>query len=206
MYNYSWDPETGGYLLDSKVSGVTKELRPVFHEELDLLGFNNFWEYENTDKPLLWAEMRRYFYQGELVAEAKGGGLFSKPILNIYRNSLQLVPVNVKEMVNRNKSIMSALIQNTVGTVYNQYNFFKSKVDVVCVAFSGGKDSVVLLDLVQKTLPHDTFKVVFADTTMEIADTYEAVKKAKEIWPSLDFYTAKSHLNLDSRQLITRRH
>ena len=39
MYNYEWDIETGGYILTTKVSGVTKELRPVFFEELDLLGF-----------------------------------------------------------------------------------------------------------------------------------------------------------------------
>lgn len=33
MYNYEWDIETGGYiLLPSKITGVTKEVRPVFSE------------------------------------------------------------------------------------------------------------------------------------------------------------------------------
>lgn len=36
------------------------------------------------------------------------------------------------------------------------------------MAFSGGKDSLVLLDLVQRVLPPDEFVVVFSDTTMEI--------------------------------------
>ena len=39
MYNYEWDIETGGYiLLPSKITGVTKEVRPVFSEELRFLG------------------------------------------------------------------------------------------------------------------------------------------------------------------------
>ena len=43
------------------------------------------------------------------------------------------------------------------------------------VAFSGGKDSIVTLDLVQKTLPHNEFKVLFGDTGMEFPDTYDTV-------------------------------
>ena len=38
MYNYEWDKETGGYILSTKVTGVTKEVRPVFAEELRFLG------------------------------------------------------------------------------------------------------------------------------------------------------------------------
>ena len=35
MYNYEWDRETGGYILQPmKITGVTKEVRPVFAEEL----------------------------------------------------------------------------------------------------------------------------------------------------------------------------
>ena len=41
MYNYCWDIETGGYLLlPTKITGVTKEVRPVFAEELRFLEFD----------------------------------------------------------------------------------------------------------------------------------------------------------------------
>ena len=66
MYNYEWDKETGGYiLLPTKISGVTKELRPVFAEELRFLGFDKDfgWKIPNTKDPLMWAENRRYFYR-----------------------------------------------------------------------------------------------------------------------------------------------
>lgn len=195
MYNYVWDEETGGYLLDTKISGVTKELRPVFYEELDLLGFNEYWQYDPSDKPLLWAETRRYFYKGELVAEANGGGLYTKPTLKVHKSPLILEQVNVEKMVKRNSKKMAALVQRTAEIIYDKYNQYKNKVDVIYVAFSGGKDSIVLLDLVQKSLPHDAFKVVFADTTMEVSDTYKAVKTAKKKYPNVNFYTAKCHMD-----------
>jgi hypothetical protein len=42
MYAIHWDTNTGGILLsDSKGCGIGSEIRPVFFEELDLLGFNH---------------------------------------------------------------------------------------------------------------------------------------------------------------------
>lgn len=58
--------------------------------------------------------------------------------------------------------------------------------------FSGGKDSIVLLDLVQRSLPADQFHVVFGDTGMELSDTYKAVENAKKHYPNLSFHTAES--------------
>ena len=37
MYNYEWDIETGGYiLLPTKITGVTKELRPYWAEKIPI--------------------------------------------------------------------------------------------------------------------------------------------------------------------------
>lgn len=68
MYNYKWDSETGGYLLlPSKILGVAKEVRPVYHEELRFLGFDKLynWKIPASQLPLMWAETRRYFYKGQ---------------------------------------------------------------------------------------------------------------------------------------------
>ena len=60
MYNVKWDSEINGILLTDD-EGIVPP-RPVFYEELDLLGFDNNWNYPKSENPLLWANGRRYFY------------------------------------------------------------------------------------------------------------------------------------------------
>ena len=47
------------------------------------------------------------------------------------------------------------------------------------IEYSGGKDSIVVLDLVERALPHDEYKVIFGDTQMEFPDTYNLVEELK---------------------------
>ena len=194
MYGIQWDSDTGGILLvDGYDTGVRSDVRPVFYEELDLLGFERYWSYPKVEEPLLWAiGSRRYYYHGELVAKAEGGGLFSKPELKIHRSGLILEPVKVEAMVNKNGALLQGLVQKSLKFIYHTYARQQHKVDIVAVAFSGGKDSIVTLDLVQRVLEPNQFVVVFGDTGMEISDTYYAVEAAKRRWPHLSFYTAKS--------------
>lgn len=81
--------------------------------------------------------------------------------------------------------------------IYNTYIKYKKKVDVFYVAFSGGKDSVVALDLVQRALPHNEFKVLFGDTRMEFPDTYDVAEKINEycVKEHIDFLISKSKLS-----------
>ncbi len=83
-------------------------------------------------------------------------------------------------MAEKNRYLIETLAQDTIKKIYNTYVEYKSKVDVFYVAFSGGKDSIVTLDLVQRTLPHNEFKVLFGDTGMEFPDTYDVVDLISE--------------------------
>lgn len=97
-------------------------------------------------------------------------------------------------MSRRNAALLDGLAQRAIEFIRREYERRQGKVDVISVAFSGGKDSVAVLDLVQRALPPDAFMVVFGDTTMELSATYEAVEAAKRHWPQLTFLTARSHL------------
>ena len=56
MYSYEWDAETGGYVLNSTPLTFSKEPRPVYYREMDLLGFDKYWDYEKDDTyPYMWA-------------------------------------------------------------------------------------------------------------------------------------------------------
>lgn len=211
MYKYTWDEETGGLLLLPELSKFSKEPRPVYYKELDILGFDKYWNYPKDDHaPLLWAEANNYIYKGRTIAKVTGGALYTPPGLVVLDKDPEpggkpLEFVDVPHMCEKNRAIMEALVQETVQQVYQTYESYKSRIDVFYVAFSGGKDSVVALDMVQRALPHEAFKVVFGDTGMEFPDTYETVARVKA-WcrdSHIEFLEARSWLNpLDSWRMF----
>lgn len=202
MYEYIWDEETGGLLLTTNQSKFSKEPRPVYYRELDILGFDEFWDYPKNDSaPLMWAEANNYIYKGRTVAKTKGGSLYTKPdpviIESPEPDGTPLQFVDVKAMCDKNRDIFETLVQETIRNIYNTYMEYKEKIDIYYVAFSGGKDSVVALDLVQRALPHDSFKVLFSDTGMEFPDTYDIVNEVRRKCKNakIDFLISKSHFD-----------
>ena len=200
MYQYIWDEETGGLLLTTEQSKFSTEPRPVYYKELDILGFDKYWNYPKDDSaPLLWAEANNYIYRGRTVARTKGGALYTLPEIILLdepeSDGKQLQFVDLDEMVRRNSNIMEALEQETIQHIYNTYWNFKNKVDIFYIAFSGGKDSIVVLDLVQRALPHDDFIVLFGDTKMEFPDTYKVVELIRNecVTSGIQFYESKSN-------------
>lgn len=204
MYSYSWDSETGGLLLNSSPLQFSKEPRPVYYKELDILGFDQHWKYDRNDSyPYMWAEANSYFYRGRLVAKTKGGSLYTAPELIMLEepepNGAPLRFVDVPAMVEKNHDLLEKLVQDTIKKIYNTYMEYRNKVDVFYVAFSGGKDSVVAFDLVQRALPHNQMKVLFGDTGMEFPDTYRVMDLIKEKCEELgiEYLRASSKLNTE---------
>lgn len=209
MYSYTYDPKTGGILLNSSPTSFSKEPRPVYASELDVLGFGKYWKYDKqTDTPYMWAEANYYWYRGKLVAKLKGGNLYTAPEIIILNdengNPIKPEPgnsflrsINTTAMIEANREMLEIIEQTTVKKILAIYTKYKDKLDCFHVAFSGGKDSCVLLDLVKKALPKGSFVVVFGDTGMEFPDTYEIIKKTKQQCrdDNIPFYIAKSHLN-----------
>ena len=198
MYSYTWDEETGGLLLNSTELKFSKEPRPVYSRELDILGFNRYWNYVKDDSaPIMWAEANNYIYRGKLVAQVKGGSFFTAPEIVILEELNEtLKAVDIASMVRKNADLIEKLSSETIKSVFNTFNKFKGKVDIFHVSYSGGKDSEVTLDIVQKALPHNDFVVVFGDTGMEFPDTYRSVEIAKQKCKDtgIRFYIAKSHM------------
>lgn len=204
MYSYEWDSSTGGYVLTPTPLTFSKEPRPVYYKELDILGFDKYWKYDKNDCfPYMWAEANNYFYRGRLVAKVKGGSCYTAPeIVPIEAPEPDGFPlrfVDIPAMVEKNRDIIEQLAQDTIKKIYNTFVEYQKKVDVFYVAFSGGKDSVVTLDLVQRALPHNSFKVLFGDTGMEFPDTYKTVEEVKKVCAEneIEFLTSRSQYEPD---------
>lgn len=203
MHKYEWDPATGGVLLLPQQEKTSREPRPVYYREMNLLGMNKRWKYpQNDDAPIMWAEAERYIYRGKMVARTKGGNLYEQPTV-IYNESEEGIPagsaltaVDIDLMISKNIELLDNLLEDTAKRIHSTYEKYKKRIDIFYVAFSGGKDSLVALDMVQRTLPHNSFKVVFGDTQMEFPDTYRTVSIV-ERWckeNDIEFLRAKSPL------------
>jgi len=192
MYNVIWDKELNGIILTDKDS-VIRPPRPVFFEELDLLGFDKFWKYPKTEEPLLWAIGRNYYYKGQIVAKAKGGNIFESPKLVIMQKgeNLKLNPTDIKKVLDKNKKALFVLENETLDFIEHTYKTYKKRGYPFTVSFSGGKDSHAILDLVTRIVPYEKLTVIFSDTTLENSYTYENVEKTmkeyKKNYPKLKF-------------------
>ncbi len=177
---------------------------------MDLLGFDQYWGYKKqNDIPYMWAESNVYWYHGVQIAKTKGGDLYNAPELLPIRTENGLIrfskldgemlnPIDIEAMCIQNTELMTIIEDTTVKKIVREYEKFKKKLDIFHVAYSGGKDSAVLLDLVKKALPVGSFVVIFGDTGMEFPDTLKVVEQTKRQCEEdgTPFYIAKSHLSV----------
>ncbi len=185
MYKIEWIKDKNIPRLNDLADDTIVPPRPVYYEELDLLGFNNYWEYPKSVEPLLWALGRDYYYRGEKIGKTIGGDLNNVPKLEIYRANLELLPINLKDLIYINREKIEILKNESIDFIKKVYNDYKEKVNFFIVAFSGGKDSQVLLDLVTIALEPEQYKVIFTDTTMELPHTYITVKNTEKYYKDI---------------------
>lgn len=199
MHNYVFDPETNGIVLEEAEKPLRREVRPVYCHELDMLGLKDRWHYASDDSaPLMWAVNNIYFYKGRKVMKITGGSCHAAPDVTVLEDpepvGVQLTPCDIQRMCDKNTALLERLQAESVKFVQRTYEDYKNRVDVFYVAFSGGKDSIATLDVVQRALPHNAFKVVFGDTQMEFPDTYRLVDtiEASCRAAGIDFIRVKS--------------
>ena len=123
MYKITWDKETGGVQLHSRIVEGTLGIspRPVFWEELDLLKLNELgWIYPHTEEPLLWALNKQYWYRGELMFEAKGANIYDDATIDfeVGKERMTLDPVNVEAMLEKNKEYMFLLESEAIEFIH----------------------------------------------------------------------------------------
>lgn len=111
MFKISWDTETGGVLLSSRVTKETLGIspRPVFFEELDLLGLDKLgWTYPHCDAPIMWAVNKQYWYRGTMLFEAKGANIYNAPTIVLAEGiePLELKAIDVEAMLTKNADQM----------------------------------------------------------------------------------------------------
>lgn len=126
MYKITWDKETGGVQLHSRIVEGTLGVspRPVFFEELDLLGLDKSgWTYPRAEAPIMWAVNKQYWYRGVRLFDAKGANIYTKPTLEMQPGiePMALEPVDVKKMLQRTSDLMFVLENEAIEFIRDTY-------------------------------------------------------------------------------------
>lgn len=130
MFKIVWDRPHNGVILTMSSAGEALGIapRPVFYEELDLLGLNHMgWVYPHSDAPLLWACDRRYFYCGVLVMEVRGGNLFDAPEVFITPEgkNIILTPIDVYSLCDKNSDTMFLIEHEAMEFINGTFRQYK---------------------------------------------------------------------------------
>ena len=200
MYKVKWDVQNNGVILDDSINDqdAIPAPRPVFLQELQILEIDKNYRLPQTDKPICWNIESRYYYKGQPFFERRGAGIYTKPTI-VYNDEFtfsSLEPIDIDKVVEINKEAIETIENEAMDFILGCYEEYKNRVDDFVVAFSGGKDSQVILDLVTRVLPVESFKAVFQDTDMELPCTYDIAAYTEEDYkyrfPNFKLYHATS--------------
>lgn len=223
MYKIKWNEENNGVELKySLQEGFKNNPRPVFYEELDILGFKKYWGYPKSRNPLLWAIERKYYYKGVEVAEARGGNLYDTPEITITPEGkdLNLEPINIKAIIGHNKEALFVIENEALDFIEKTFKVYrpnietlrnknfnetlepqKNKIDFFVTSFSGGKDSQVVLDLVSRVILAEYYQVIYSDTDMELPSSIEIFEETRHLYkkkyPGLRFHIEKNETSTE---------
>lgn len=160
--------------------------RPVFTDELLMLGFNAVTKLPEHNVPVCWAVDKKYFYNGANIAIAKGGNIYADPIIEFFKDNIpsKLAPINIKKLLEINAESLFSLENEAIDFIRDSFDQYSKKVNAFVAAFSGGKDSQVILDLVSRVIPVEEYKTVFTNTGMELPCTHDTVDETEAHYKS----------------------
>ncbi|CUN65154.1 phosphoadenosine phosphosulfate reductase family protein [Roseburia inulinivorans] len=200
MFKIKWDIENNGIILSDYIEekDSLNSPRPVYVEELKMLGLDKSFELPKENVAVCWEIDHKYYYYGEVIAETRKGNIYEDPIVVVSDTHFnKLEPINLEKLVENNNDMIQVAENEAMDFIKDMYESYKDKnISGYVVAFSGGKDSQVILDLVSRVIPAGNYRVVFTNTGMELPCTIDTVEETrtfyKEKYPEFTLEHAKS--------------
>ena len=209
MYKITWDKETGGVLLHSRIVEGTLGIspRPVFWEELDLLKLKELgWEYPHCEEPLLWAVNKQYWYRGEFMFEAKGANLYDDAtvVFQTGKEKIKLQPVNISKMLERCKDYMFLLESEAIEFIHETFIQYSGALKSVKKVAANQLDYEALAANVERKTKKKMAIVKEDCDSFDIVPLEEAEKQGKKIYQTtkIDRFLASFSGGKDSQVVL----
>lgn len=190
-----WCPDCNIPIYEEKCSlcgkngrKIATDIRPVFPEERLLIEIVLGKPFEFSDASVWNAAGNRYYVDGNRI-EFSISSLKKVNTDEIYRQYQELKNKNsevafwkyIEKWCKANKDRFDAISSEAMDYIKEKSNDYK--LSEMFVSFSGGKDSTVVSDLVQKSMGEQKVLHLFGDTTLEFPDTYVYVERFKKEHP-----------------------
>ena len=184
MFKIKWDHDNNGVILSEYIeeNEALNAPRPVYVEELKMLELDKAFVLPNENVAVCWEIDRKYYYCGEVIAETRRGNIYEDPTVIVYEEyrGTRLSAIDIKKLVEVNRKMLEVAENEAMDFIkarYEEYqNQKKGNIAGFVVAFSGGKDSQVILDIVSRVIPHEKFTPVFTNTGMELPCTLQLME------------------------------
>lgn len=178
MFDFVFETDNTITLIDRPPT-ISREVKPVWFQELDNIKADEFFDYERGPAPLLWRVANRYYYKGSLLFKTKNRGEEIPPAIELApldelickEKHLRLEPIPLQKTLEKNRPLIERLTDETIKTIRDVISEHRSEFDGIAVCFSGGKDSTVLLDICCRALPDENLIVSHNNTHMEFEET-----------------------------------
>lgn len=209
MFKISWDKETGGVKLSSLVGKDTVNIspRPVFYEELNLLGLDKLgWKYPECEEPLMWACNKEYYYRGELVFEAKGANIYDKATVEFQKGKekLKLVPVDMEAMLEKTKEQMFLCESEAIEFIRDTYDTYSGANKMTEKHVANQMDFEALAEKQEKKTKQKMAIVKEDCESFDIMPLSEAEKQGKKVLKAtkIDYFLASFSGGKDSQVVL----
>lgn len=209
MYKITWDKETGGVKLHSRIVEGTlgTSPRPVFWEELELLKLNEMgWNYPHSAEPIMWAINKQYWYRGELLFEVKGANIYDEPTV-VFQSGIEkktLKSVDVKKMLKKCQEYMFLLESEAIEFIHEIYTQYSGARKSVKDISSNQLDYEQLAQRAEKRLKQKMAIVKEDCDSFDIVPLAEAEKQGKKIYQTtkIDRFIASFSGGKDSQVVL----
>lgn len=209
MFKIQWDKETGGVTLSALVTKDTVSIppRPVFYEELDLLGLKELdWNYPECQEPLMWACNKEYYYRGKELFEVKGANIYEKATVDFIPGfeKMTLEPVDVKAMLEKTKEQMFLCESEAIEFIRDTYDTYTRANKLTEKYAANQVDFERLAEHVEKSSKQKMAIVKEDCDSFDIMPMSEAEKQGKKVLQTtkVDYFLASFSGGKDSQVVL----
>ena len=132
MFKVKWDSDNNGVILSEYIeeNDALNSPRPVYAEELRMLGLEKSFDLPSDNVPVCWEIDRKYYYCGEVIAETSKGNIYEDPAVKVKEGceGKRLEPIDITTLISKNEKMLKDIEEGRTGIIDMEIDGVPSRV------------------------------------------------------------------------------